>query len=164
MITGGLNSPLRSISRKASNFPCSLPQKTSFCSILELAASLWPMMILIGEFMIEFASSSTLDVMVAEKMDRRSFGFEHAVRMRSVCSTNLLSNSLSTSSKTTSSTLLRSITSSPIRSIRRSGVETSMSNFELASTLLRNFPAIDLFKMPICRLLPLHNFVSSLKI
>ncbi|KAH3660430.1 hypothetical protein OGAPHI_007016 [Ogataea philodendri] len=121
-------------------------------------------MIRIGECMIELASSSTLEVIVAEKIDRRSFGFEHAVNMRSVCSTNLDSNNLSASSNTTCSTLERSITPSPRRSISLNGVDTKMSNLELVKTLLRNFPAIDLFKIPTCRLLSLHSLTSSLKI
>mmetsp|Transcript_140 Transcript_140/g.475 ORF Transcript_140/g.475 Transcript_140/m.475 type:complete len:237 (+) Transcript_140:498-1208(+) len=146
MMTGGLK-PSAIIWRMAMSLPSSLPQNTSFWSIVSVAEFSTPMTMRVGWRRKLRAISSTPGSIVALKSVRWTLGLLQAAMISSICLRKPYSKSWSASSSARYSTVCKLTSDSLSNCTSRSGVVTRMSwrrslsarEVALVSTLMRKF-------------------------
>mmetsp|Transcript_4414 Transcript_4414/g.12509 ORF Transcript_4414/g.12509 Transcript_4414/m.12509 type:complete len:227 (+) Transcript_4414:495-1175(+) len=134
MRTGG-RTPSANNCLTASIFPSSRPTNKSFCSTEVAETFRSPTVTRSGSRSTERARFSTVSGKVALNKARTMFSFVHELRHASICSANPISKSLSASSRTSVSTLDRSIFPSLAIASSRRGFARRMS------TLSKSHPA-----------------------
>ncbi|KAH3686444.1 hypothetical protein WICPIJ_002624 [Wickerhamomyces pijperi] len=152
----------------ANNLPSSLPVYTNFCSMESLAASLWPMMTLIGSINTEDAICSILDGIVAENMSFCNLALFVVILLTisSVWAMKVLSNNLSASSIMRNFNFWKSRTLDDgsklvIKSIKRNGVVMINSYLFFLMTPFLNLAFKDLDNNVMFKPIPLDNLRAT---